>query len=194
MFKPAHSVGWCHASSFSCFLPAADLPLCIRAAAKSACCSAGCARASCASAPPVRGTQPVLVAIKSACVRNTPVCIVEELVHAELLSRSNLLPSSGRCEYENCVSSLNAKYRGYSPCVPCIGRWHPPSFPSLLLPPRTAFFYFLFPLHGFSKWTAMTRSRRRLPSFFRSSTSFMRLQLCGERTLPMLPSSRPRIG
>ena len=143
MFKPAHSVGGAisklhtlcfFSSSFSCFLPSADLPLCIRAVAKSACCSAGCARASCASAPPVRGTRTGRLAPVSS----------KALVHAELLSRSNLLPSSGRCEYENCVSSLNAKYRGYSPCVPCIGRWHPPSFPSLLLPPRTVFYFILF--------------------------------------------------
>ena len=33
-----------------------------------------------------------------------------------------------------------------------------------------------------------------VPSFFRNSTSFMRLHLSGERTLPMLPPSRPRIG
>ncbi len=31
--------------------------------------------------------------------------------------------------------------------------------------------------------------RRLLPSFFHRSTSFMRLQLCGERTLPMLSPS-----
>ena len=36
-------------------------------------------------------------------------------------------------------------------------------------------------------------SRRLLPSFFHSLTASERLT-CGERTLPMLPPSRPRIG
>ena len=49
---------------------------------------------------------------------------------------------------------------------------------------------------GAFRRTEYLSSRRLLPSFFRSLTAFMRLTLCGERTLPMLrlPSSRLRIG
>ncbi len=37
-------------------------------------------------------------------------------------------------------------------------------------------------------------SRRLLPSFFHNSISSMSFLLCGERTLPMLSTSQPKIG